>query len=281
MQAGSKYLKISLYHIFVIILGVFMLYPVLWMLASSLKDNSEIYVHAESLIPRVFKFSNYADGWKGFGNITFLTFFKNSFIITILGTIGNVISSLLVAYGFSRVKFALKKVWFFCMMVTMMLPSQVLLIPQYIMYSKIGWVNTFKPLIVPSFLSGAFFVFMIMQFIQGIPIELDESAKIDGCGKLTILIKIILPLLKPVLVTSIIFSFYWRWEDFFTPLLYLNTPRKYPVAYALCMFADPNSVTNWGAMFAMSTLSLVPVIAVFVCFQKYLVEGISTTGIKA
>jgi multiple sugar transport system permease protein len=281
MSKNKRYLKTVLYHSFTILLGLFMLYPVIWMFASSFKENSEIFVNSQSLIPRHFTIDNYITGWKGFGGTSFSTFFKNSFFVTILSTFGSVSASTLVAYGFSRIRFKGKKLWFTCMMLTMMLPGQVVIIPQYIIFSKIHWVNTFLPLIVPSFFGSAFFIFLIMQFIRGIPSELDESAKIDGCGKYLIFFRIILPLLTPAIITSTIFSFYWSWDDFFGPLIYLNSPVKYTVSYALALFADPNSTTNWGAMFAISSISIVPVVAMFIAFQKYLVEGISTTGLKS
>lgn len=275
-----KSLGTIIYHTLVASLGFMMLYPILWLVASSFKDNTEVFVRAYSLIPQRFAYENYIIGWKGFGGISFATFFKNSFTITVFATIGEVASSIVVAYGFSRIKFAYKKLWFLIMMLTMMLPSQVLIIPQYILFSKLGWINSFKPLIIPAYFGSAFFIFLAMQFIQSIPMELDESAKIDGCGKFGIFLRIILPLLKPVIVTISIFSFYWRWEDFFGPLLYLNKAQLYPATLALKLFSDPTTKTSWGAMFAMSVLSVLPVFIIFLLFQKYIVEGISTQGLK-
>ncbi|MCG8500891.1 MAG: carbohydrate ABC transporter permease [Firmicutes bacterium] len=281
MKASTdKRTKTFVYHGTILVLGFFMIYPVLWLIASSFKDHSEIFVNAHSLVPKRLHFGNYIEGWRGFGRISFATFFKNSFIIVILSTIGQVMSSAVVAYGFSRIKFKGRKFWFVCMIATLMLPAQVLIIPQYILFNKLGWLNSFKPLIVPSYFGMPFFIFMIMQFIQGIPTELDQSAKIDGCGKYRIFFVIILPLIIPALITSAIFSFYWKWEDFLGPLLYLQKTKLYPISLALKMFSDPAAVTNWGAMFAMSVLSLVPVFSIFVIFQKYLVEGISTSGLK-
>lgn len=276
----NKSYKMIIYHFFVILFGFIMIYPILWMIFASFKDNSEIFKNAGSLIPKTFRIENYVTGWKGLGSVTFSTFFKNSFIITILSTIGAVISSTIVAYGFGRIKFVGKKFWFACMLLTMMLPFQVVMIPQFVIFHKLNWINTFLPLVVPQFLSQPFFVFLTVQFIQGLPSELDESAKIDGCGKFMIFYRIITPLLTPAIITSTIFSFYWRWEDFFSPLLYLNKPKLFTVPLALRMFADPAAVTNWGGMMAMATLSLIPVFLIFVMFQKYLVEGISTTGLK-
>lgn len=267
------------FHLFIIGFGLLMVYPVLWMVFSSLKDNGEIFGTA-SLIPKTFRFDNYVRGWQGVGGVPFKVFFKNSFFYVILSTIGTVFSSAIVAYGFARIKFFGKGFWFMCMLLTMMLPYQVVMIPQFIIFFKIGWVNSFKPLIVPMFLGQPFFIFLMIQFIRGLPIELDESAKIDGCGRFSIFTRIIFPLLTPALITTVIFQFYWRWDDFLGPLLYLNKPVNYTVSLALRMFSDPMTTTDWGAVFAMGTLSLVPIMLVFILFQKYLVEGISTTGLK-
>lgn len=268
------------YHVLVGLLALGMSYPILWLVASSLKPNNEIFTTAYSLIPSQLAFSNYATGWQGFAGTTFATFFKNSFIIVIISTIGAVISSALVAYGLARTRFFGQRFWFACMMVTMMLPHDVIIVPQYVMFAKFGWLSTFKPLIVPHFFGAPFFIFLIMQFIRTIPKELDEAAKIDGCSKYGIFIRIVVPLIVPALITCSIFSFYWRWDDFINPLIYLNNPEKYPVSLALKLFLDGESLNNWGGMFAMATLSLLPVMIVFFIFQKYIVEGISTTGLK-
>ncbi|NLJ24623.1 MAG: carbohydrate ABC transporter permease [Firmicutes bacterium] len=280
MYQYRRWLSSTLYHGFVLVLAFIVIYPVLWLVASSFKTQPEIFQSAHSLIPKSLHVENYAIGWRGFGRHTFGVFFRNSFYITILSTLGQVISSALVAYGFSRIRFVGRNFWFTCMILTMLLPGQVLMIPQYVMFNKLGWVNTHKPLIIPAFFGTPFFVFLLMQFIRGIPLELDESAKIDGCGRYGIFLRIILPNLKPPLVTAAIFAFYWKWEDFLGPLIYLQSTRLYPVSLALKLFADPAAVTNWGGMFAMSVLSLVPVFVIFVLFQDHIVEGISTTGLK-
>lgn len=268
------------FHIVAILVGVVMLYPILWLFASSLKGPDEIWKNMSSLIPNKFAWNNYAEGWAGFGGITFATFFANSFFYATTATLLQVSASAVVAYGFARIKFFGRGFWFTCMILTLMLPSQVQIIPQYIFFSKLGWVNSYLPLIVPRIGGSAFFIFMIMQFIRGIPGELDEAAEIDGCSKTGIFFRIILPLITPALITAGIFSFYWTWEDFLTPVVYLNSPKLYTVSLALRTFADPNAVTNWGAIFAMSSLSLIPVFIIFVFFQRYLVQGIATTGLK-
>jgi multiple sugar transport system permease protein len=277
----SRFLpRISGYHLFTAGFAILMLYPLIWLLMSSFKESSSIFITAQSLIPSPWKWSNYADGWKGIGGQSFLTFIKNSLIIVGLSTVGAVFSSALIAYGFSRIQFRGKKFWFTCMMLTMMLPQEVIMIPQYILFAKLGWLNSFKPIVVPQWFGYPFFTFLIIQFIRTIPVDLDEAAKIDGCGKFGIFFKVILPLITPALATSAIFSFYWKWEDLINPVLYLNKPELYPVSLALKMYLDTETASNWGAMFAMSVVSLIPVVIVFFAFQKYIVEGISTSGLK-
>jgi multiple sugar transport system permease protein len=257
-----------------------MVYPILWLFLSSFKPANQIFNDAASLIPKKFVLINYVKGWAGFGGVTFTTFFKNSLIITILTVIGQVCSSTIVAYCFSRIKFKGRNFWFVCMVITMLMPVQILMIPQYIMFQSFGWLNTFLPLVVPSFTCMPFFIFLIMQFISGIPIALDESAYIDGCGKISTFFYIILPLVKPAVITSAIFSFYWKWDDFMGPLLYLQSPKLYTVSLALKSFSDPSAGTNWGFLFAMLSTSLIPSFLIFIFFQKYIVEGIATTGMK-
>ena len=273
-------IRTVLYHLFVGVLAFMMLYPILWLAGSSFKGGDEIFTNQAALIPSEIHAENYTNGWAGFGGISFATFYKNSFIYAILGTVMNVTASAVVAYGFARVKFRGRNFWFVVMMLTLMLPIQVQIIPQYIVFSQLGWLNTFLPLLLPRMGGQAFFIFMIVQFIRGIPHELDEAALIDGCGKGGVFFRIILPQLKPAMITASIFAFYWTWEDFLTPLIYLNAPDLYTVSLALRTFSDPSGATDWGAIYAMSSLSLVPVFLIFVFFQRYLVEGIATTGLK-
>ncbi len=269
-----------MYHGFVAVMALAMIYPLLWLFGSSLKGPDEIWTNQAALIPDDIRFENYTNGWRGFGSITFTTFYKNSFLYAGVGTLLTVSSSAVVAFGFGRVKFTGKRFWFGVMLLTLMLPIQVQIIPQYIMFNELGWINTFYPLLLPRLGGQAFFIFMIVQFIRGIPKDLDEAALIDGCSQGGIFFRIILPQLKPAIITAAIFSFYWTWEDFLTPLLYLNSPDLYTISLALRTFSDPSGQTDWGAIFAMSSLSLVPVFVIFVVFQRYLVEGIATTGLK-
>jgi len=277
---SKKHLNAAVYHLICMILVVIMIYPVLWMIMSSFKTQSGIFRGNLSLIPDEWRFANYVEGWQGFGNYTFRIFFTNSFIISITATVGTMTSAALVSYGFARIRFPGARFLFGCMIGTLMLPYQIIMIPQYLIMHRLHWVNTFLPMIVPWSLGNPFFIFLMIQFVRTIPFELDESALIDGCTKFGIFYRIILPLCKPALVTVAIFSFYWRWQDFIQPVIYLSKPKLYTVSVALRLFADPTSVTNWGAMFAMASVSILPVMIVFFILQKYIVEGISTTGLK-
>jgi len=269
-----------IYHVLVSAFGFLMVYPLLWMVMSSFKESNTIFRTASSLIPEKFTFANYATGWRGFTGITFATFFKNSMVISVIATIGSVFSSAIVAYGFTRSKFKGRGFLFTCMLVSMMLPFQVIMIPQFIWFKQLGWVGTYLPLIAPYFFGQGFFIFMIMGFMEGIPTELDEAAKIDGCSYYGIFGRIMLPLIVPSMVTAGIFSFMWRWDDFLAALLYISDPVKYPISIALKLFSDPGSTSDYGAMFAMATVSIVPAVLIFIFFQKYLVDGIANTGLK-
>lgn len=269
------------FHLFVGGLGIIMIYPLIWMVFSSFKESSLVLSTVGQLFPSEWRMDNYINGWSGFGGTTFATFFKNSFIVTIFTVVGNVFASAMAAYGFSRLRFRGRNLWFVCMIITMMVPSQVLMVPQYVLFHTINWVDTFLPLIVPEWGGRAFFIFMMMQFIAGIPKELDEAAMMDGCGKIRLFGTVIMPLIVPSMATSAIFSFYWKWDDFMGSLLYLNSPKNYTVSIALKLFCDPTSVSDYGAMFAMCVLSLLPVIVLFLFTQRYIVEGIATSGLKA
>ncbi|MCL2016393.1 MAG: carbohydrate ABC transporter permease [Defluviitaleaceae bacterium] len=269
-------------HAVILFFAFIMIYPLIWMLMSAFKESSTIFPTAAYLIPETWDFTNFATGWQGIGGrFTFATFFRNSFMYASLASIGAVFSSSLIAYSFSRGKYRGKKILFALTMATLLLPAQILMVPQYLWFHQLGWIGSYLPLIVPAYFGGAFFIFLITNFMNSIPTELDEAAKIDGASFYGIYVRIILPLAVPALITSGLFSFIWRWDDFMGPLLYVQgQQRLFPVTLALRFFADPAASTDWGAMFAMSTLSLVPAVAIFIFFQKYLVDGISTTGLK-
>ena len=269
------------YNILIFAFSIVMIYPLLWMILSSFKPTNTIFTTASQLIPSTWTLDNYVNGWKGFASVKFSRFFLNSLLISVLATLGTVASSSIVAYGFARLRFKGRGLLFSAMLVTMMLPAQVLMIPQYIWYQKLGWVGSYAALIVPYwFAIQGFFVYLMTNFINGIPKDLDEAAKIDGCSTYGIFFWVILPLIVPALITGGIFSFIWRWDDFLSALLYVSKTEMYPVSLALKLFSDPSSSSDYGAMFAMSTLSILPVVIIFITLQKYLVEGIATTGLK-
>ncbi|RED52867.1 carbohydrate ABC transporter permease [Cohnella phaseoli] len=271
--------KSLLLHAFILGFGLLMLYPVLWLISSSLKPTTMIFTD-KSLWPSVITFEHYSDGWSGLRNIQFGRFFLNSIFICVVAIIGVVVSSAMAAFAFARIDFPLKKLWFAVMLGTIMLPGHVTLIPQYIIFHQVNWVDTFLPLTVPKFFAEAFYVFLIVQFIRGIPRELDESAKIDGCGWFTLFMRIILPLCAPALITTAIFTFMGTWDDFFGQLIYLSDIKKFTVPLGLRLFLDSSGNSNWGAVFAMSVLSIVPSLIVFFAGQRYFTQGIATSGLK-
>jgi len=266
-------------HIVMIAVSLVMIYPLLWMIVSSLRPNDEIFRNP-SLLPLSFDVSNYVDGWNALAQ-PFSHYLVNSTLLVLGCVIGNLVACSLTAYAFARLRFWGRNIAFAIMLMTLMLPIHVVIVPQYIMFSQTGWVNTLVPLILPKFLAtDAFFVFLMVQFIRGIPRELDEAARIDGCGHFRIFFQVILPLMLPALATTTIFTFMWMWNDFFGSLIYLTTPENFTVPLALQSFLDSQGTSNWGAMFAMSILSLVPLFLVFLVGQRFLVKGFATTGIK-
>jgi multiple sugar transport system permease protein len=266
-------------HLLLIAASLVMIYPVLWMLVSSFRPTDVIF-RKPGLWLNDLIITNYTQGWNALEN-PFGHYMVNSAIVVIGAIAGNLFSCSLAAYAFARLQFRLKSLWFSIMLVTIMLPIHVVLVPQYIIFNYLGWIDTFIPLILPKFLAtDAFFVFLMVQFIRGIPRELDEAARIDGCGHWQIFSRMMLPLMTPALATTAIFTFIWTWSDFFTPLIYLTSPESYTVPVALRSFLDSTSGSNWGAMFAMSVISLVPIFLAFLFGQRYLVKGIATTGGK-
>ncbi|WP_068782587.1 carbohydrate ABC transporter permease [Paenibacillus sp. GM2] len=278
----TKQWKATFRHIFMILFSLLMVYPVLWWIGAALKDNTEM--SSPNIFPSVPQWSNFTKGWNSVPGHSFTDFYLNTFGLEIAVLIVTLLSCTLVAFGFGRLDFPLKNFWFSLLMLTIMMPGQVLIIPQYALFHKLGWVNTYLPFIVPHLLAtgagGTFFVFLLIQFVRGIPKELDESAKIDGCSWFGIYWRIVMPLTKPAIVTVMIFCFLWNWDDFLGHLLYINSVDKYTVGLALRMINDSQSAQEWGQLLAMSLVSIVPATLVFMFLQKHFVEGIATTGIK-
>ncbi|TDQ45508.1 carbohydrate ABC transporter permease [Actinorugispora endophytica] len=267
-------------HVGLIAFGLVMLYPLLWMLSSSFKPTEEIF-RDPSLLPGAnFMPGNYTEGWTALQH-PFHHYMLNSAVVVAGSIIGNLVGCSMAAYAFARLEFRGKKLFFAIMMMTIMLPIHVVIVPQYILFANIGWINTFLPLIVPKLLAtDGFFIFLMVQFIRGLPKDLDEAARIDGCGHVRIFLRIILPLSAPALATTSIFTFIWTWNDFFSQLIFLTDPNMYTVPVALRTFVDSSSQTSWGPLFAMSVVALGPVFGFFLAGQRYLVKGIATTGIK-
>lgn len=263
-----------------LVFAAIVLYPLIWMISSSFKEESTIFSDL-GIIPGAFTLENYRIGWQSNGRVTFTTYFLNSLLVSVLGVVGNLISCSLTAFAFARLKFKGKNLFFALMMMTLMLPQHAIIVPQYVYFYKLGWLDSFIPLVLPKFLAtDAFFIYLLVQFIRGIPRELDEAAIVDGCSKYSVFFRIILPLCQPALVTTTIFTFMWSWNDFFTQVIYLRTTQNYTVTLGLRMFVDPTAKSAYGAMFAMSTLSIVPILILFVFFQKQLIEGIAAGGVK-
>jgi multiple sugar transport system permease protein len=269
----------TLIHAVIIIGAVLMLYPVLWLIGASFKPLNETFTNV-GLLPRTWTLSNYTDGWNAL-DYPFDVFFGNSLIVCLGAVLGNVISCSLAAYAFARVNFKFKAFWFMLMLGTIMLPYNVIVVPQYVLFKDFGWVNTFLPLIVPKFLAtDAFFIFLLVQFIRAIPRDLDDAAKIDGCNHFQMYLRIILPLAMPALATTAIFTFIWTWSDFFTQLIFLNDQSVYTVPVALRTFLDGTGVSAYGQLFAVSVISLIPIFGFFIAFQRLLIEGAASSGIK-
>jgi multiple sugar transport system permease protein len=259
-----------------------MVYPIIWWVGAAFKSNEEM--NSISIFPDTLIFSNFTEGWTAIPGFTFTHFYVNTFVLILAVLFTTLISCSLVAFAFARLDFPLRNFWFAIVLITLMLPSQITLVPQYDLFNAFGWVNTYLPFIVPHLLAGgiggSFFIFLLVQFIRGIPKELDEAAKMDGCSWFGIYCRIILPLMKPPLVTVGIYCFLWNWDDFLGHLIYINSVDKYTVGLALKMFVDSNSAVPWGQLFAMSLVSILPAILIFFFAQRHIVEGVATTGLK-
>ncbi|RTE11407.1 carbohydrate ABC transporter permease [Paenibacillus whitsoniae] len=280
-RAQSAVLRRAIKHLALLLLGWLMIYPLIWLFLSSFKTNADLF-GTLSLWPSQFVWNSYVKGWAGTGQYTYTTFFYNTFVLVIPTVVLTVLSSVMVAYGFARFKFPLRNLMFVLMISTLMLPHTVIIIPRYLIFRNLGWLDSFWPFIVPAaFGCFPFFIFMMVQFLRGLPKELDESAVMDGCNPPTILFRILLPLCMPAMISAAIFQFIWTWNDFFNPLIFINSVKKFPISLALRMTIDSTGGTiEWNQIMAMAVLAILPPVLVFFFSQKYFVEGIATTGIK-
>ncbi|MFI6835559.1 carbohydrate ABC transporter permease [Nonomuraea africana] len=266
-------------HLMLIGFGLVMLYPLLWMISSALKPE-ELIFREPGLIPSEVTFDNFTEGWTALAH-PFGYYMWNSAVVTALSIVGNLAACSMAAYAFARLNFPMKKFWFAIMLGSIMLPLHVVIVPQYIMFSKLDMINTVWPLILPKFLAhDSFFIFLMVQFIRTLPRELDEAASIDGAGYWRTFFRVIMPLCTPALATTAIFTFIWTWNDFLSQLLYLNNPDNFTVPVALRTFLDSSGESSWGPMFAMSIIALGPIFGFFLAGQKYLIRGVATTGLK-
>jgi len=280
-----KQLRLEKFSAFVrytvlLLMGLVMLYPMIWLVGASFKSNAEVFTEI-GFWPSRFDFSAYAKGWKTSSEYTFATYFLNSFLIIIPKVIVTVISCVLVAYAFARFDFWGKKFLFSVMVGTMMLPLIILRLPQYLMFKEFGWVDTYLPLIIPSaFATDTFFVFMLVQFLRGIPRDMEEAAQIDGCNALQLLWYILVPILKPAIISVVVFQFIWSMNDFMGPLIYLSSVENYPVSLALKMSIGATEEVEWASVIAISVVALVPSLVVFFLAQRHFIEGAASSGIK-
>lgn len=263
-------------HICLLILGISFLFPFVWMLSTALKPEAQIFKWPPEWIPDKFLWSNFPEALTF---VPFGTYVTNTLTICLWAMVGTCISSALVAYGFARIQWPGRNFLFMIMLSTMMLPAQVTMIPIFVIFKKIGWVGSYKPLIVPAFLGAAFFIFLLRQFFLTIPQELSEAAKIDGCSEFRTFWQIILPLARPALATVALFTFMNHWNDFMGPLIYLSDEKMYTVSLGLQQFIGQYG-TRWGMLMAASTVATLPIIILFFFAQKTFIQGISTTGIK-
>jgi multiple sugar transport system permease protein len=266
-------------HLLMIAAGLVMIYPLLWMVVASLRPNDQVF-SAPGLMLHHLELNNYSKGWVAL-EYPFSHYLLNSAIVTLGTVLGNLLSCSVTAYAFARINFRFKKQLFALMLVTIMIPVHVVIVPQYILFSHLGLVNTFVPLLLPRFLAtDSFFIFLMVQFIRAIPRDLDEAAQLDGLGHFGIFTRVILPLMIPALAATAVFSFINSWNDFFGALIYLTSSDKFTVPLALRSFIDSSGASDYGPMFAMSIVSLIPIFFVFLFGQRYLVKGIATTGLK-
>jgi multiple sugar transport system permease protein len=263
----------------IILLSIVVMIPFGWMISTALKPIEQVFEFPPSWIPKPTMWENF---WVGWTHVPMTRYLLNTLYITAVAIVGVLGSSSLVAYGFARLRAPGKEVIFLLLLSTMMLPQQVTLIPNFLLFKWLGWLNTYNPLLVPAFTAAPFFVFLLRQFYMTIPIELDEAARIDGCSTLGIFWRIIIPLSKPAIATVAIFVFFNRWNSFLWPLIYLRSPEKYTLAVGLSFFHSQQGqmLTYWNWLMAVTLLVAIPPLFVFFFAQRYFVQGIALTGIK-
>jgi ABC-type glycerol-3-phosphate transport system permease component len=278
-RATQRRIERYLTYASVTALGVMYAVPFLWMVTTSLKPPSDLDNIPPNWIPSTLNWVNYSTALLK-PTRYFPLFFQNTLVYVALAVIGQLLSCTLVAYGFARIPFKGNRILFMLVLSTMMLPAQVLLIPQYLLFKQLGWLDSLLPLVVPQFFGTAFYIFLLRQFFMTIPRELDEAALVDGANRLDIFWRVLLPLCRPILITVFALSFVNHWNDFFGPLIYLNSQKKMVVAVALRLFAIPGQQLPIHELMAASVVTLIPVIVLFLFCQRAFVRGITMTGMK-
>ncbi len=276
-RSARNIVRKLLIYLFLAGTALFFLLPFIWMMSTSLKTSTQVWTYPPEWIPRPPSLRSYFEIWT---MAPILLFIRNSFIVTGLTIVGMVLSCSMVAFGFARLRFRGRDILFVILLSSMILPPQIYMIPQYLFFTFLGWVDTFKPLWVPAWFGWPFFIFLLRQFFLTIPRELDDAARIDGCSWFGIYRRIMLPLIKPALIVTVIFSFTWTWNDFLTPLIYLGAREKYTLTLGLRYFQSQYGMRYIRQLMATSTISAVPTLLLFFLCQKYFVKGISISGVK-
>lgn len=277
---GRRAIAVVVTFALLIPLGIAFVMPFIVMVSTALKPLNEVFKFPPRLIPETIVWSNFAEGWAGYNVVDFNTCTWNSLKITLNNIVGNLFSCTLAAYAFARLKARGKNLLFAVVLATMLLPNEALVIPQYVLFQRFGWLDTHLPLMVPPWFGWPFFIFLLRQFFMSIPEELVDAAKIDGAGHVRILLQIFIPLSKPALATLAIFAFIGNWNSFFGPLLYLRTPSRQTLPVCLVQYQGAYGNTDWHLMMAVATIAVIPVLFIFVAGQRYFVEGIATSGVK-
>ena len=256
--------------------GACVLVPLFWMISSALKSEYEVFAWPPQWIPAVIQWANFPDALTA---LPFATYFVNTLTVTIVSVGGTLLSSTMVAYGFARFRAPGRQFWFLVMVSTMMLPYAVFMIPQFVLFNKLHWVNSLRPLIVPAFFGNPFYIFLLRQFFLSVPTDMEEAAKIDGANALQALYHVLLPLARPALAAVAIFQFLGAWNDFLGPLIFLNDQRLYTLALGINFFKSQHLV-QWNLLMAASLVVMLPCVALFFAAQRYFIEGITLTGVK-
>ncbi len=277
VSRGAVFWKVVLYVV-LIILSLTFLMPALWMLSTSLKDTAQTYVVPPIWIPWPMRFANYPEAMTA---QPFELFFRNTLFYAVGSAIGSVLSAALVAYGFSRIRWPGRDIVFFIALSTMMIPFQVRMIPLYITFKNLHWLNTYAPLIVPAFFGDVYYIFLLRQFFMSVPQELSEAARIDGSGELGIFWRVVLPLARPAIAVVALFQFMGAWNDFLGPLIFLNDPNLFPISLGLNRFLGQFvEKLAWPYLMAASTVTILPIVILFFFTQRTFIEGIAISGIK-